>query len=498
MAPRIFRLRWLILVTLILFLGTFQAVSPALADVAPPPPPFGSNPGGDNPNTMVQMVSEVVVFDIAETSPHPDGQARVTATFQMRNQGSQEEKMMVRFPLGPIISGDCFYSEYSLIDDLAAMVNGTFVATTTSSQTVSAPTGLVDIPCWANFPVTFPVGEDVTLQIQYTALGYGAPVDGFGGELLAAGGSILSGDIAYWYVLQTGAGWYGPIGKADVIFRLPYPVTDENVENLSYTPADPAWSASGNEYKWHKENFKPDPFGDLRVYLVNPTVWKNILTETSNTQTNPNDAEAWGRLGDAYKQAIWRVKGYWRDPPGMAMATLSEQAYQNALNLLPKNPDLNYGYADLICWMTLWDHMGDKIISSDWIPCVRQLKTVMDLRPGDADTVIILQEIARAFDNRVVVLNGTQPDYLILTPQPSPTIENTPTITAAATVTRENTPIAQVSSTATVPITQPSAIKPTAVLPSSDSTGHLEYGMIGLVGLAIILGIVFWVYKRTR
>jgi hypothetical protein len=490
-----------VLVIAIIWLSRFPA--PVLADAAPPSPPVGSNPLQDNPTTRVQMVSETVIFDVAASSPNKYGQARVTATFQMHNQGDQDEKMLVRFPLRATnydVTCD-IESHYPYIHDLAARVDDTSVATTTSAMTITEstdPLKQVTYPCWANFPVTFPSGKDVMLQVTYTALGSGRPGGKFEGESHTFAGPDSSGEISFLYVLQTGAGWYFPIGKADVILRFPYPVNDKNVD---FGWIDPTWQALGNELTWHKDKFEPEE--NLTVDLTNPVIWQTILIETKNTQANPKDGEAWGRLGKAYKQAIWMNRGVRQDPGGVAMAQLSDQAYQHALNLLPNDADWHYGYAELLCWQAEWAHIGDTTISSspDWIPCVQQLKRVKELNPNDPRANIVLQDIARASGGGAVDMSGAHPDYLILTPLPILTLENTLTITpshsgATPTAIPQNTPAVQTSGPTSHP-TPEVTLNPTVSTPlSTRSIGFPRFWVIGLAAVAVVIAIAYWKSRR--
>jgi hypothetical protein len=55
---------------------------------------------------------------------------------------------------------------------------------------------------WASFSVTFPPGEEVLIHVQYVFLPQPSAVD--------LVGMTLS------YVFQTGAGWAGPIGEAEL------------------------------------------------------------------------------------------------------------------------------------------------------------------------------------------------------------------------------------------------------------------------------------------
>ena len=90
-----------ILITVIaVFLVTLFSVKPVRADVAPPESPPGSNlvPGAET--TQVRMMAETVLLTVSKDPVDPLGAiARTDATFTMRNLGSVEEKMQVRFPL---------------------------------------------------------------------------------------------------------------------------------------------------------------------------------------------------------------------------------------------------------------------------------------------------------------------------------------------------------------------------------------------------------------
>jgi hypothetical protein len=489
---------------LLVVMLSLPAITPAQADVAPPPPPFGANPAGDNPDTRVQMVSETVIFDVDPASPIKDGSARVTASFQMRNQAETgEEQMQVRFPLAFVSDGECYGSAAPPISDLAARVNGSPVVTTPSFQSVPVFGGDSPkdetIPCWANFPVRFPAGKDVDIQVTYTALGYGPPKakQQYPDESWGLAGEIPSATVSYWYVLGTGAGWYGPIGSADIIFRFPYPVNPQNVE---FSGLDSNWKASGKELVWRQVNFEPQDL--IRVYLTNPKVWQNILTETQATQTHPNDGEAWGQLGKAYKEAIWERRGFRNDPGGSAMFRLSDQAYQNATRLLPKDADWHYGYAELLCWGADWGDPTDPTGTAklDYTPCIQQLKQALDLRPGDKKTLTTLGEISRFTAGKVVDLSGAQPDYLVLTPQPpTATLEVSPSLTPApiqpsAAITVPIPTVARLNG-AVSPTHTAALIQPT---PPGSPARPASFSWPGAFGLFLLAALGFVVWKKRH
>ena len=486
---------------LVLLIGTVLTPTPVFADAAPPPPPPGSNPMQDNPNTHVQMVSETILFDMATADFTNSVHADVTATYQMHNQGAQDEGMSVRFPLGLTSQGTCFYSQFPSITDLSVWINGTADAITISKETVSttsAPPQQILIPCWAHFPVTFPAGKDVILKIQYTAQGSAwKDLGGSGDESWEFGGDNPSAMLSYDYVLETGAGWFGPVGSANFVLRLPYQVNQKNVD---FQNLDNSWKMDGNDLRWHNENF--EPAGNLQIDLVAPPVWQTILRENQIIQTFPNDEATWGRLATAYKQAIWSRRGLRSDPAGLDMYALSDQAYQKAIAVLPKDAELHFGYAQLLCWHAQWGYAADaQYTNPDWSRCFQQLKTTLEIAPQHAKANLALKTIAQFFPGSVD-LNGAKPDYLLLTPHPSETPGATETISPTQlpptlTATIQATPTAPPSTPIPLP-TQPAAAEATAVPVSPASTGTLGYCAIGLAVVAVLIGILIWSYKRLQ
>ncbi len=160
------------------------------------------------------------------------------------------------------------------------------------------------------------------------------------------------------YVLSTGAGWHDTIGRADIVARLPYDVTDLNF--WSCNPDDCV--VSGKEITWHYEDCEPQ--GNIEFEIIKPSVWLRVLTETENTRVNANDGEAWGRLAKAYKDAIMTRKGY----------LLTEW---NAATL------------------------------EAWIACVEQIKLSLDINPDHEGANELLQRISGG-DN-FIDISGPEP-----------------------------------------------------------------------------------------
>ena len=387
------------IITVVLLLGSNSSV---LADVAPPEPPSGTDPVPGNETTNVRMVAETVVIDIDADSPLDNGYGKVTATFTMRNLGDSDEQMDVRFPLdqtiewGNLCSAPSF--QYQTIDDLHVRVNGNVARTQTTYQTVPVligeePWPTATIPCWANFAVSFPVGKDVIIEVSYTA----QPLD-FAG-------------YHYSYVLITGKGWKDTIGKADIIYKVPYELNDLNF--ISCFPQN--CEVTTNSIQWHFENFEPT--SNINLSLSSPPLWQSILVETQNTIRIPQDGEAWGRLAKAYKETIQEKRGYRFDAAGQEMYRLSKEAYQKAVTLLPNDADWHYGFADLLCWNAGYNNYLVNSETEAWIECVEQVQQVLRLNPNHEltwDLILRYGEFEGMID-----FSGSQADYLILTPKPT-------------------------------------------------------------------------------
>ena len=138
----------LIGVTLVV-LGTAQA---ALADAAPPPSPpsAGSVETGEYP-TKVQMESENVIMTIA------DDIAYVKATFNMRNQGTEEEALDVRFPVDAYTGHNLDDSTTISVYNFAAYVDGKPAEVAYVQYPESASEG--PFLHWATWHVIFPPGK---------------------------------------------------------------------------------------------------------------------------------------------------------------------------------------------------------------------------------------------------------------------------------------------------------------------------------------------------
>ncbi len=471
---------------LLVFILTFAALrmpTPVHADMAPPETPPGANlvPGVET--TQVRMAAETVTLTIAADPADPMGAiAHTTATFTMRNLGSASETMQARFPLTFFNGNSDGYGNFPEIAEIAVRVNGKSVSTRRELQS-SFPTEFSyhetqEIP-WAVFEVTFPPAQDVIVEVSYTVSGYGYyPYE------------------VFRYVLETGAGWNGTIGNADIIIRFPYEATRQNVwmENAAssgYGDPTSGGALSGNEIRWHFENLEPTSENNIEVIVVSPALWERVLKESQTVAKNPKDGEAWGRLGKAYKDVVLLNKGLRDDSAGLEMFRLSRAAYETCLTLLPNDSLWHYGYADLLWAHYYWNLRWSGVDSEGILPlALSHLKTALAIDPNNQLARDLLTNISYSVDGAVQV-DGNNFIYLALTATPlPPTPWPTSIGLAPSTPTGMATPILIPVSTAapTEMVVVPTAETPTKPNPVCGSSALI---------LPILVGGV-WAARRKK
>ena len=375
----------LLLLALVLF-STLPASS-VRADAAPPEAPPGTTLLPGESITQVRMVAETVTLTITKHPSDPQRAiAKTEAVFTMRNLGTQAETMEVRFPLSFFNGNSDGYGGFPEIPSITAKVNGASVPTRREIQPFTTSEYSFperdEIP-WAVFDVTFPPNQDVLLEVVYN-------VDGFGYYPYEA----------FKYILETGAGWNGTIGSAEIIVRLPYEVNEQNLDlngEAGHGVSTPGGVRSGNEIRWSFTDLEPTYLDNIQIVVVAPALWEKVLSEKNNVEKSPNDGEAWGRLAKAYKDVIMMPKGYLRaDRGGLELYALSKDAYERCLALLPDDPLWHYGYADL-----LWAHYqygiyfaGEQDTEGILTVLLTELQTTLELDPDNQLAKDLLLEIS--------------------------------------------------------------------------------------------------------
>lgn len=328
--------------------------SPAVADVGPVWTAQGAGVAPGEEPTQVQMVSETVTITVEPLEPPADETwiridhlvtTHVDATFLMRNQGTETESLDVWFPL----TTGAEYGETvpypGQAEDFAAWVDGEPV------EVEEAPgrdlLGFRKEVPWAKWPVTFPAGEDVELRVTYDT----HPVD-WGGWALG------------YYILETGAGWHGPIGEGSVTFRLPYQVTPMNVQlaeiREAYTGPNRPFdiTVEGTGVTWHFTDLEPRPSEELRTFepstdtdnvilpMMEPSAWLEIEAALAAAEEEPESVEAQLRLAEALQAGAQRVKYFLTTETNAALIERTDAAYRRAVELAPEDVDVLAAYLE--------------------------------------------------------------------------------------------------------------------------------------------------------
>lgn len=439
--------------------------SSARADVAPPYYPPGSNPQPGVEITQVRMVAETVLIEVQrDITPESLGQAHVTADFTMRNLGNAAESMAARFP----IATNDERGGYPEIGNLLIKIDGKQIQyRRTNYPDENWPNG--DIP-WAEFDVAFPAGQDVSINVTYDLKGTG-----------------YYPFTAFYYILETGAGWKDTIGSADIILRLPYEAGPQNVVmdfEIGWATTTSGGVFAGNEVRWHFEDFEPGREQNMQFALVAPPAWQTVLTARENVTKNPNDGEAWGMLAKAYKFLFLLNKGYRQDVGGEELYTLSVEAYEKCLSLKPDDAQWHAGFADLLAHRSMWDSWS-RDTRPEALRALNEIHTALELAPNDP----VVREIAGTMTGLLyggITRNGDRFDFPWLTQTPAmppPTLEivlgdATPTLPATPAPTETSAPPLGATPTSPAPAPQ----KP---LPFCGSAAFLP-----------LIAIAWFVWKR--
>ncbi len=430
--------RFLFIVMLLVFLTPSSDVQ---ADVSPPLFPPGSNPEPGAEVTQVRMVAETVLIDVKkDINPESLGSARVTADFTMRNLGTVDESIAVRFP----IAANDGWGNYPEIGNLLIMVNGNQVQYRRASYPEIRYMDQ-DAP-WAEFDVAFPVGRDVSIRVAYDL----------------AGSGYYPG-TAFYYILYSGEAWKGTIGSADIILRLPYEANPQNVImnlQIGWAETTPGGVFQGNEVRWRFEDFEPGEKQSARVMefaLIAPSAWQAALTARANAEQNPNDGEGWGILARAYKQVFLLAKAYREDAGGQELYQLSVEAYEKCLSLKSDDAQWHAGFADLLARHSYWD-WSTSGATPETIRALNEIHTALELAPDDP----VVQEIALNMTYLIpygMTQNGSNFDFPWLTqipasPSPTLTVASAPDSTATPEPILTDTPQANLAPTTPTPVPQ--------------------------------------------
>jgi hypothetical protein len=344
------------------------------------------------------MVSEDVEISIERRDGEGDGLGdglaadsmigHVAASFEMRNEGNDSESMEVWFPLGDEWTLGAAES-IGFGTRFRAWVDGE--EATVSEKTVDDDPD--EVVTWATWPATFAPGETVALEVEYDLIPEGYAPYG-----------------TFRYLLRTGSGWWGPIGEARVTVRLPY---DVNTTNTVLTPTS-AWETSprpmqpdvvGPEAVWSFSELEPSADSDIRLTVLTPDRWTEIVAARGAAVEAPDSLEAQHRLGLALADALTFKQGL--IPIGRSEELVAEatEAYRTALKLDPDNLAVRRDYLDLMFNQCCCP------CSSDWAPddLVPVLEASLGLAPDDEDLLALSEELQIGSELSATMVAGVQP-----------------------------------------------------------------------------------------
>ena len=428
----------------------FNPISSVHADMAPPAQPPGSLLAPDKNTTMVQMVSEKVTIQVGNVAslyyfdrPFNTVNAEVSASFFMQNQGQKDEKIQARFPLSNFSGYGDGYGQFPEIQNFRVWVNQVekkWVVTETPNLLNKDYAPIK----WAIFEATFPVGNqvqvDVTYQMQST------------GQLTQA---------RFDYILETGAGWYGPIGSGEIILTLPYPATNGNI-NLSESTS--GGQINGNAITWNFANLEPTSEDNWYARIVSPDTWQSILDLRLRLEKTPEDVAMLTALGEIYEDITYG-KGFWNMNSGTEpIIILCREVYQKAIAIKPGDADLHIKLAGILFAMYKSpEQFKPAVPTAEDI--YHELKSAYMLDPQNGLVSQLYEELTRS--------NSVKLPPLAADPTPMATAKPAPTFTSSPNVENNNLP--QVTS----------------------GDNSLTYALIGMV-VVLILVIIVLVFLRKK
>ena len=348
--------RWICNLFLVCILTCMLVPLPVRADAGPQPLlPGGSSikPGEETP---IQMTDEIVVMNV-RTATEADNAliklnptiyglsqpswfkaiAEVKADFTMKNPTNDAVSMTVWFPLASALENAGWNSDQAgeiapRIESFQVSVEGTPLEYTVSK--LPNPKGADKPPLpWASFPVTFPGKEETVIHVSY---------------MVPLQPSYVGNEVALYYVFQTGAGWAGSIGTAELIVNLPYPASRETMSGKNSpfpggiskpTPADlpPGAVLEGNQVHWTWTNFEPAAKDDFAIWLLRPGKWEELEAARAAVKAKPQDGQAWLDLATTYHSlSLYWTNVYLLFSPYYLKPCI--EAYQKTAELLPNLP----------------------------------------------------------------------------------------------------------------------------------------------------------------
>lgn len=369
-------------------------------------------PGGSNiqpqEQTPVQMAAEVVTITVRPATAEDNaildlnpeayglqtrpvwfvGIAEVEAVFTMKNPTRTDFTLTAWFPLASALpTADWNLNPEETVPTIVGFQVFTEdipVAYAVSSQ--PNPQGVQYPPLpWASFPLSFPADSETRITVRYHV-----PLQP----------SIKGHEMALYYIFQTGSGWAGSIGSAELILNLPYPATSETIagivpEKFYLPPMNVGGSAAGlpagavlegNQARWLWTDFEPTPQDDFAIWLLQPQAWQQLQAARTAVEAAPQNGIAWLQLAVQYHALSVTDRNY---PLVFSPVYLPQgiQAYRKAAELLPAQPAPHAGIGLLL----LAPYTRDKNAPPEILEEVQQ--ELAAARRLQADTPPVLEDL---------------------------------------------------------------------------------------------------------
>jgi len=481
----------------VILLSLFASSQPVHADIAPPPAP---QLGGLQPfqyqQTNVQMVYERVEMELQPFVEY-DGEYTqnsnriiVTAYFTMHNNGDKAESMQAIFPLESFSA--CIWQNEVSNSYAAYSINaGTFnviidgasvpvekVVTEHPYKGIVKDPNRCDQMTWAGFNVTFPIDADVVIRVQYV--------------MEPTGGDFMEN---IEYILETGAGWAGPIKRGYVVVKFPYIATTENV--LSDTTS--GYQFLYNEIFWSFENLEPTSDNNIQISIVTPNTWQKILSLRRSLKENSEIPKNWLSLIDIYQNiSVWH--GY--NIRSGEYIQKADSAYEQAILSNPNNASLysNYAQHKVSEWSP---YLFSQLTNDEAQFVAKLLGNALALDPNDQTAKQVLADLETVAPFITFTPPATIPPTVIspftATPSitPSPTITSTPTETpVVVTVIQTKLVYPPTSTLAPTETNTPTLIPAPTEVPAKPNTSSPFLG--ALLIFAVGAGSGWFISKRQK
>ena len=175
---------------------------------------------------------------------------------------------------------------------------------------------------WAEFEVKFTLEEMVWIDISY--------------DLQSTG---YFPEATFRYILETGRGWYGPIGTANITLILPYEASDENV--LFGDQTSPDGKFEDNQVHWEYKNLEPDAADNWVATIIAPHIWEQLLNLRESI--DQGNGSAYAKITRLY-DALIMDRSVRSGTEGLVL--LNYDAYQKALDFDSQNDEVLARFAD--------------------------------------------------------------------------------------------------------------------------------------------------------